>query len=209
MTTAVTVEHFGEYQETLFYKVKNSILSDDFELLAKNIKENFNKSEVDNIVLDISEADSIRFKPTRLFVFYEWLIKRVLAEGKSITLKIVVNKEQYEIYDLKNSYPTFDIEMKNIEQKDNNVTGSERLYRLFIQRLSFWIIPKKLRFFVFQPNQLINCFVIPLFLLSSFFFIACFFFFTNTLIGNVILITSGVLLIESFIIIRLFNKHKG
>lgn len=212
MESKIKGDHLGELESTNQYLLKGTLFGGDLLVLESSIRDAYENKKITRLVVDISDADTIRFKANRLFSICQYYGRANIVEERGLSFQLVVSEEQMEIFDEINEIKKlgdFAIKIRKETQKEHKETSARG--SSFINLLPLpdrWILAIKYFVSKIQPNHLIDYLVRPLFFLCLFLFIEKLIFLDKTLFGFVILVVSGVFCFELFIVMKIYNSQK-
>lgn len=203
----------GKIEYTYYYE--GSIRGQDVYSAYNAIMRYMDIKGTDSIIFDISRADSVVFKPNRIWGLTTFFDNYISERNSDISFKFIINNEQIKVFKQINEFKNITIsvnESNKIICKENVLSKLNTLINKLIG-LNVKDIMLNSLFFIklryiglnIQPAHLINIFVCPLFIFCVFVCIVGISFYKGTLFGMILSIVSAVLGFESFVVIKIYQ----
>jgi hypothetical protein len=192
MTTACTVSTLVKYEkppETINYKFGTGpVFTDELEGFSADVTEILKEQgqKIKALVVDISEADDFSIKHRRFFGACNDLERQVRGKHKGIRFQLIVNDRQKEIFG------EF-MEALSVDAVVGRVYAPVVLEKT--RRESAHMI--RLKYFAFPICLIAVCFLV---------FIGSLLFIRNIPLKFVLGISSGILLYEGYLLIRIYDE---
>lgn len=185
MSTPIVIEPVGGDSYGYQFQLKGIIDSSTIEALGSSIQSLLETEEkkLRILIIDITGADDVLIKPTRLFSLCDYYLKYIVINRLNIQFSLLFNNHQKVNFD--------GIERicdKGIISIDNSLS---------IKILSY-----------IDPYLLYKFVVLPIFIISICCFLLGVFFITNRLLGFSLAFSGGILIYESFLVLKLIKSKK-
>ena len=173
--------------------LKDMALTDDVNELGCAIEDVLLKESdtIRKVIIDISKADDVLFKPDRLFGICTYFNTSINAMHKDLQLQLTINSRQHEIF--QDTIEGFNFPVNIIDEPDDYFWHDE-----------ISVKTKK----SINVQFLIYAGIIPLMVICAFMFLGSELFFKDKLLNFGLRFSSGILLYEGFLLLKIYRKTR-